>query len=320
MRVRSHATRPVLVAALLGALCLGFVSGSRDASAAQETTCFDSAGTFDPLAFGGGCYAYDRDADSVVVAGRALISGSYLEYGRSVEARVGAVRCGSTMTSGGGGDFTLTINGAELQDGCATPGQTVDFYVYGTLAAQTLVWPTPPHNGPIFLSLVADPDHAWYWFERVSTPRPAVGAIVQAYVGTTLCGKTTIGGEDNVGGLFVPEGIRGFYRLVVPQTEFRPDCAPRNGELTEFKVNGLRAETAVQWRPGVQRLNLMVQGDANCDFLIDARDALLALQVAAALITGVPCHGDADRDRDIDVFDARDILEFAAHITGALPL
>jgi hypothetical protein len=64
----------------------------------------------------------------------------------------------------------------------------------------------------------------------------------------------------------------------------------------------------------------MVQGDANCDFLVDSRDATLALQVTAALLSGVPCHADADRDGDIDVFDARHILEFAAAITNALPL
>lgn len=31
-------------------------------------------------------------------------------------------------------------------------------------------------------------------------------------------------------------------------------------------------------------------------------------------------NGDADRDRDIDVLDVRQILEFAAGITNALPL
>jgi hypothetical protein len=213
--------------------------------------------------------------------------------------------------------FVLSIAGGDSQPGCATAGQRVDFYMYGAPAGQTLAWPSSPGQNPSFLSLSSVSQVAWYWFERAATPAPRVGMVVQAYINGTLCGETTVGGEDQALGAFNRPNLRGFIRLLVPPTN--KSCA-QDGALVEFRVNGLRAETALLWRPGVQRLNLLVQGDANCDFLVDSRDALLALQAEARLIASVPCHGDADRDGDIDVFDARHILEFAARITNALPL
>jgi hypothetical protein len=234
--------------------------------------------------------------------------------GTLIEAFLGDQVCGQTP---GGSYFELLVRGAGEQEGCAGPGDMVRFRIDGHEAAETLTWPEDPFGFDI-LSLTAVDEQAWYWFERVSSPRPDVGMMVQAYIGGVMCAETTIGGEDEANGYFIPEGIRGFSRMVVSSAAGA--ACGQNGALVEFAVNGLRAETAVPWRPGVQRLDLVVQGDANCDFLVDARDALLALQVTAALIDDVPCHGDADRDRDIDVFDARHILEFDAGITNALPL
>jgi len=281
--------------------------------------CIDPIGTFNPTQYGGGCINYELGKDEVLLVGRALLDFTWLTYGRSVEARVNGQTCGETTIPGADGTFTLTIKGASLQAGCATAGQRVEFYIYDVQAAETLTWPSEPSSGPTFMSLTAVKNSAWYWFERVSNPRPAVGTMVEAYIGNTICGETMIGGEDDAKGYFIPEGIRGFSRLIVQSASQHADCA-QNASLVEFRVNGLRAETAVFWQPGVRRLDLMVQGDASCDFLVDSRDALLALQVEARLIASVPCHGDADRDRDIDVFDARHILEFSAHITNALPL
>ncbi len=281
--------------------------------------CIDPPGTFDPRQIGGSCVNVKQNQDSVRVVGRALFGSNYLTYGRTVEARVNGTTCGSTTIPGTDGTFMLTIEGAGLRKGCATPGQTVSFYLYGEQAAETMTWPSKPEVGPVALSLTRVNHEAWYWFERISTPRPNIGIEVEAYVGGTLCAQTTVGGENEAIGYFIPEGIRGFSQLIVQPASMQPGCGT-NGGLVEFRVGGIRAETAVQWRPGVQRLNLLVQGDANCDFLVDSRDALLALQVTAALISSVPCHGDADRDGDVDVFDARHILEFAAGITPELPL
>lgn len=278
--------------------------------------CIDTIGSFDPRQIEGTCVDVPQGKDAVLVTGRALLDFTWLGYGRPVEARVNGQTCGSTTMPAGDGTFMLTVNGAGVQDGCAAPGQRVDFYVYGVQAMETMTWPSEHDGGPVVLSLTAITSRPWYWFERISNPRPAVGAFVQAYVGDTICAEVTIGGESDAKGYFIPEGIRGFSRMVL---ESIPQCSV-NGALVEFRVDGLRAETAVVWRPGLQRLNLMVQGDANCDFLVDSRDATLALQVTAALLSGVPCHADADRDGDIDVFDARHILEFAAGITNALPL
>ncbi len=318
-RVAISTQRSAISLVVLVLVALGMLSSSGVSAEQPEGVCIDPIGTFDPAQYGGGCANYKRGEDSVVMIGRALLDFTWLTYGSSVEARVNDQTCGETAIPGLDGTFTLTIAGASLQAGCATAGQRVDFYIYDVLAAETLRWPSQPSSGPTFMSLTAVTNSAWYWFERVSNPRPAVGTMVEAYAGNTICDETTIGGEDEAKGYFIPEGIRGFSRLVVPSDDMQPGCA-QNGSLVEFRVNGLRAETALLWRPGVQRLNLLVQGDASCDFLVDSRDALLALQVEAALLTSVPCHGDADRDGDIDVFDARHILEFAAHITNALPL
>jgi hypothetical protein len=84
-------------------------------------------------------------------------------------------------------------------------------------------------------------------------------------------------------------------------------------------VGGLRGETVVPWEPNVQRINLMVQGDANCDFLVDARDATLDMQFAARLTETIVCHGDADHSGGTDAFDAQQVLQFAAGLTNELP-
>jgi len=277
--------------------------------------CIDPLGTFNPTQIGGMCVNFESGKDQQLVIGRALLSDDYAPLGTLMEAYVGDQTCGQAA---GGGTFELLVLGAGEQAGCADAGDTVRFRVDGRDALETMVWPEEP-QGFDFLSLTAIDEHAWYWFERTSNPRPSVGTMVQAYVGDTNCGETTIGGEDEATGYFIPEGIRGFSRLIVRSASQHAGCA-QNASLVEFRVDGLRAETAVFWQPGLQRLDLMVQGDADCDFLVDSRDALLALQVEAALLASVPCHGDADRDHDIDVFDARYILEFAAHITNALPL
>jgi hypothetical protein len=300
----------IVALALLG---LSHVSANGD----QTTSCVDRPISFDPLFKPSGCFSYKPIDGGIVVIGRALLEFKFLEYGRAVEARVNGNMCGSVTIPGADGVFVLPVAGGDSQPGCATAGQRVDFYIYGALAGQTLVWPPTLGPNPSFLSLSSVSNVAWYWFERAAATPPHVGTTVEAYVNGTPCGETTIGGEAQALGAFNRPNIRGFLRLIVPPTN--SDCAQDNA-LTEFRVNGLRAETALLWRPGVQRLNLLVQGDANCDFLVDSRDALLALQAEAGLIASVPCHGDADRDGDIDVFDARHILEFAAGVTSALPL
>lgn len=276
--------------------------------------CIDPPGTFNPAQIGGACVNYETGKDQQLIIGRALLGGDYAPPGTLIEAYVRNQLCGQTTD---GDPFELLVLGAGERAGCAEPGETVRFQVDGHAALEQLVWPEEP-EGFDTLSLTSVDQHAWYWFERV----PSVierGMHIEAHAGATVCGEAFIQGEEAANGYFIPEDIRGFSKLVVAHQSLEGGCGI-NGGLIEFRVNGIRAETAVFWQPGVRRLNLLVQGDANCDFLVDSRDATLVLQVSAALVNSVPCHGDADRDHDIDAIDARHILEFTAGITNALPL
>ena len=62
-------------------------------------------------------------------------------------------------------------------------------------------------------------------------------------------------------------------------------------------------------------------GDVNCDNLIDSVDALLVLQLEAALIQGLICNvnGDVNLDNEIDPLDATLILQFIAGFFPTLP-
>ncbi len=57
-----------------------------------------------------------------------------------------------------------------------------------------------------------------------------------------------------------------------------------------------------------------ILGDANCDLDVNSLDALLVLQYNAALISSIPCQGDADYNVDgvIDAVDAALILQYEA--------
>lgn len=315
---RSAVSLSILLLLALAALGTpGVVSSEAAEDSAAGAVCIEDLASFDPLRVSGGCFGGEEHIDAIQVVGFAVVDGDYPSTAL-VEAHANGVLCGSNASSAQSAYFEFYVLGAGERKGCATLGDAVKFSVNGRLASETIHYSATSFF-PVFQSLTVLPKHAWYWFERVSIPAPSVGLAVEAFVNGQLCGAATLGGEDDIVGFYVPPNIRGFRRLVVPSTTVEQGCA-QNGSLVEFRVNGVRAETAVQWQPGVRRLVLMVQGDANCDFLVDSRDALLALQVTATLLASVPCHGDADRDRDIDVYDARHILEFAAGIFDSLPL
>ena len=61
-------------------------------------------------------------------------------------------------------------------------------------------------------------------------------------------------------------------------------------------------------------------GDVNCDGSVDPVDAVLILQLAARLITGLECpdSGDVNRDDSTDALDAALVLQFSAQLIDAL--
>ncbi len=64
-----------------------------------------------------------------------------------------------------------------------------------------------------------------------------------------------------------------------------------------------------------------VIGDTNCDGSVDPTDATLILQLAAALISSLPCPGggDANGDGITNIVDATLILQFSAGLISRLP-
>ena len=299
---------------MAGLVLLGWSSARADGG--QQTFCVDRPASFDPLFKPSGCFTYKPVEGGVTVIGHALLGSEYLGPGGSVEARVNGTSCGSTTVPGANGVFVLPMAGGNSQAGCATGGDRVDFYLDGVLADQTLDWPSAPGPNPRFLSLSAVNDVAWYWFDRVAIPAARIGTRVEALSNGALCGEAMIGGEEEALGTTRRPNERGFLRLIVSST--KASCG-QAGSLVEFRIGGLAGETAVPWRPGVQRLDLQVQADADCSFSIDARDATLVLQHVAGFIASTPCSADANHDHAVNALDAQLILQYAAGLTGALP-
>src|ERR1700694_2147791 len=69
------------------------------------------------------------------------------------------------------------------------------------------------------------------------------------------------------------------------------------------------------WSSGNSSAQVLHQGDTNCDQLVDARDALAVLHVAAMVAPFAPCaaeSGDVNCDGAVHVTDATDIMMYTA--------
>lgn len=68
--------------------------------------------------------------------GQVTVNGAAPAVGASVEAYIGAVRCGSSQTSSEG-RYSLDVDHATATSGCGSTGATVSFRIGGATAAQT---------------------------------------------------------------------------------------------------------------------------------------------------------------------------------------
>ncbi|MCH8008915.1 MAG: hypothetical protein IIC91_08615 [Chloroflexi bacterium] len=253
-----------------------------------------------------------QPADVAVVTGVALLEDDVAPEGASVVAYVNGQKCGSATAwrSRGHGriNFTIHVLGAGERAGCAVPGDTVEFRVEDVPAADGFEWlPYTAASFPVQVHhIVAMQDHAWYWFESDVRGGPLENnVLVEALVGSTVCGEVKFDSRSRP--------ALGFGRLIVPSAEIEPGCGRLGVDVT-FRVDGVSTKGTVAWEAGLQRIDLAVPGDANCDMTLSAIDATLVLQLEAGLVDDVPCSHIADVTGDglVDSRDAVLILQFEA--------
>lgn len=191
-----------------------------------------------------------QPADIAAIAGMALPEDDYALPGTLIEALVGAQECGRTeVLTSQAFNYEFQILGEREREGCAGIGDAVQFRVGGLPAAETYSYvPFARVAGLGFQiqHLVAMEDHAWYWSEHFGAELlPHDDATVQALVDGVVCGETTatIGRWSTAG----------FYKLIVPSEAIQPGCG-RPGVSVSFLVDGVEAETALPWVPGLQRI------------------------------------------------------------------
>lgn len=286
------------------------------------TICKDPSGTFYPLAIGGGCYlTVEPESDAMIVYGRVILNGDYAASGTAVEAFVDGVACGTAEVPSGSVFrlFELRVLGAGERAGCAVAGDSISFTVGGVPASETLSW-DDVGLGPWFQSLTAAPDHAWYWFERIAAPAPPAGLKVAAAVHGSVCAETVVDTDLQGPFIFIAEDIFGFSQLAVPSDGIEAGCG-QPGAAVSFRVGNIDAVETVPWQTGVQQLDLSLYGDVSCNFVVDAIDAALMLQVDAGLLDELACAAGADANGDgaSDALDATLVLQFAAGLFESFP-
>ena len=251
-----------------------------------------------------------QPADVAVVAGVALLEDDVAPEGASIVAYVSGQECGSTTSweSRGGINFIIEVLGAGERAGCAVPGDTVEFRVEDVPAADGFEWlPYTAASFPVQVHhIVAMQDHAWYWFESDVRGGPLENnVLVEALVGSTVCGEVKFDSRSRP--------ALGFGRLIVASEAIERGCGRLGVDVT-FRVDGVSTKGTVAWEAGLQRIDLAVPGDANCDMTLSAIDATLVLQLEAGLVDDVPCSHIADVTGDglVDSRDAVLILQFEA--------
>lgn len=198
------------------------------------------------------------------VSGAITTGTAPAQYGARVEAFVGPTRCGRTTATGllSSIRYVMTVNSADQQTGCGTPGATVTFTVNGQTATPTTSFvsggdvvvdlstganapsPTPTISPTPSGTPTPTPDGGLSPMRvsgRVTVDgAPArTGTIVEAFVGATRCGQATVTN-------FL---LYSSYSLSVNSMTQQPGCGTADATVV-YRVNGETASPSSSFMSG----------------------------------------------------------------------
>lgn len=206
---------------------------------------------------GGATPVVGADIDLIVRAPQAWLPPS----GTNAQPYVNGTACGYGWTDTEGwqavdGNFYFSMI-VEVPASCAFPGAPVEILVGGFAIDQAVGWGVDvmfEHNGYSYAQaerrLVPLPSGRWGG-TLLGVP---AGAIVQAKVGSTVCGTAVSTGVQTRGRV-----VSSSYEVKVLPASPAPygvaNCGFR-GAHVDFYVNGVKAKQSVDWVPGLHVLTL----------------------------------------------------------------
>lgn len=201
--------------------------------------------------------------DMATVAGGIILEDQFAPVGTTIEARFGDTICGQATSSEQSGTtfFQMDVFGAGERPGCPSPGDELQLTARG-IPAGTVTWypfAEPPetgygNSGFILANAVAMQHNAWYWGSSFGDFSQLGQAGVQAMIGTTVCGESTLGYVPILGYSVEDTVDAGFGKLIVPSEDIQPGCG-RPGATVTLTVNGA-AVGSMPWQPGLQEVRL----------------------------------------------------------------
>ena len=186
-------------------------------------------------------------AERVTLRGNLTLDGAPLEtqfLGARVVRDGLAAACQDTIPSVAGGEYELPVAANAEVRGCGAPGAEIvlwahvsdDLFVY---SKETLAWPGDGGEATFDATFsLADPAGATLpvtgikglLFDADGEMLPG-GSVVEAFIGGTLCGETSLRYAD---------ATEGYYTLIVAGPESLPACA--EGAPIEFRIDGKPAD------------------------------------------------------------------------------
>jgi hypothetical protein len=256
-----------------------------------------------------------QPADVAVIGGIALLEDGRAQEGTLIEAVFNDQECGTASTTAKepGLNFLIEVLGDGERAGCPAAGDPFRFRVGGVAAAEVRFYePFERTGGRLEIQpLSAIRQHSWLWAERRTSDPPLPGAILEALVGGTICGRTEV---EYVG------QEAGFSRLLVASDELIDGCGNADAVIS-FRTASLDGATTLRWESDIREMSPQFYGDVTCNYGASALDALLLLQMVGGARAGLPCPDGSDVSGSgaTDAIDAALVLQFGAGFLERLP-